>query len=686
MKGLINKVRDGHDLIFKGFLVICSLVAIVYLLPKEAKFKYEFQQGKPWLHSDLLSPFDFPILKTNEELEQETSAIKNSVLLHFTSDNKIGETQIEKFKEAVAIKLDSGNAESKRKWELFSKTGTSLLGEIYQKGVAKPDLKTEGLPASQLVVVINENVAQEEEFGDLLTISSAYDLIKPRLQYLDKSIQKELETYLLGFVSHNTFYDSVRTNQLLDARLEAILKVHGKIDKNELVISKGQMVTAEKYQELVSLKQEFERRKGGNQNGIMILLGQVLLVGLVLIVLVLFLSIFRQNIINVSNRVFFILVSFTATVALGMVPLYFPQVPLYLLPFCILPILIKAFYDEILAAFVHILAMLLIAFVAPNSFEFLYLQLTAGLMAIFSLVAIKKRSQLINTVLLVFGAYVLSDLAMLLMQEGDLNNINYDHIYWFGGSALLTILAVPLVYVFEKVFGFLSEVTLIELSDTNSPLLRQLATKAPGTFQHSLQVANLAEQAILKIGGNPLLVRTAAMYHDIGKMAEPQYFIENQVGGMNPHDDLAPEESARIIIDHVIKGIEMAKKHGLPEILIDFIRTHHGTSTVKYFLFKYREENGYDAPITKFQYPGPPPFSKETAVLMMADACEAASRSLKEYSAESIGNLVDNLINGQALDYQFDNADVTYKDITTIKKMFKKMLLNIYHVRIEYPK
>ena len=273
------------------------------------------------------------------------------------------------------------------------------------------------------------------------------------------------------------------------------------------------------------------------------------------------------------------------------------------------------------------------------------------------------------------------------MQEGTWHNIELSNLYAFGGAATLTLLSYPLIYVFEKIFGFLSDVTLMELSATNSPLLRNLATKTPGTFQHSIQVANLAETAVHKIGGNPLLVRTGALYHDIGKLEAPQFFIENQVSGFNPHDDLEPRESSRIIINHVIKGIEMAKKHNLPEVLIDFIRTHHGTSQVKYFLYKEKEENpNKEIDTSSFSYPGPIPFSKETAVLMMADACEAASRSLKTYTTESVNKLIDGIIDGQAKEGQFANADITFKDITIIKSIFKKMLLNIYHVRVEYPK
>jgi len=372
---------------------------------------------------------------------------------------------------------------------------------------------------------------------------------------------------------------------------------------------------------------------------------------------------------------------------MGMIPLYFEQVPIYALPFCILPILIKSFYDELLASYIYVLAMILIGFYAPNGFEFVFLQILAGLIAVFSLVSLRKRSQLLTTVLIIFITYAVADLAILMVQEGNWQNIKIENFYWFGASAILTLLVYPLIYIYEKIFGFLSDVTLMEIADTNSPLLRELATKAPGTFQHSMQVANLAERAILKVGGNPLLVRTGALYHDIGKMLSPHFFIENQVGGINPHDDIEPDESAKIIINHVLKGIEMAKKNNLPEVIIDFIRSHHGTSTVKYFLFQYKKENpDKEIDPSLFTYPGPIPFSKETAVLMMADACEAASRSLKEYNEESLNNLVTNIIDGQANEGQFANADITYKDISTIKHIFISMLQNIYHVRIAYPK
>jgi putative nucleotidyltransferase with HDIG domain len=331
-------------------------------------------------------------------------------------------------------------------------------------------------------------------------------------------------------------------------------------------------------------------------------------------------------------------------------------------------------------------AILLVGFFVPNSLEFIYLQFVAGIFAIILVNNLYKRSQLFFTAAKIIGIYCVSYLSLALIQEGTYEQIEWQNLGYFVGNGFLTLVSFPLIYFQEKIFGFVSDVSLLELSDTNNPLLREMAQKAPGTFQHSMQVANLAEAAVLKIEGNALLVRTGALYHDIGKMAHPMYFIENQHTGLNPHDELSFEESAQMIIGHVKEGIKMAKKHNLPDLLVDFIRTHHGTSTVMYFykqfIKNFPEE---EVDLEKFTYPGPKPFSKETAALMMADSVEAASRSLKKPNAESIDKLVEGIIDHQMKSGQFENADITLKEIKDIKKIFKKMLMNIYHVRIQYP-
>jgi hypothetical protein len=350
------------------------------------------------------------------------------------------------------------------------------------------------------------------------------------------------------------------------------------------------------------------------------------------------------------------------------------------------PIIIKTFYDSRLALFIHIITVLLVGFFAPNGFEFIFLNFIAGIVAIFSLTNIYRRGKLFLTAALVFLTYSFVYFGLAITQEGNFTNIELHNFIYFAINGGFVLLAYPLIYIFEKAFGFLSDLTLMELSDTNSKLLRLLAEKAPGTFQHSIQVANLAEEAIYKIGGNALLVRTGALYHDIGKMANPAYFVENQRAGFNPHEMHEYDESANIIISHVKDGVELAKKHSLPEPLIDFIRTHHGTTRVQYFYRSYMNKfPDKEVDSKKFTYPGPKPYSKETAALMMADSVEAASRSLPDISEEKINNLVDSIINHQMQDGQFDNANITFKDIATIKGIFKQKLANIYHARIEYP-
>jgi hypothetical protein len=352
----------------------------------------------------------------------------------------------------------------------------------------------------------------------------------------------------------------------------------------------------------------------------------------------------------------------------------------------LVPIFLKTFFDIRYALFVHMITVLLAGFWVPNSYQFVLMNFLAGLVGVLSLRSYYKRGILFYTAIFVLAAYTIIYIILSLLQEGDFKQINWVDVLWLSGNALLILTVYPLVFLFERIFGFLSDATLFEMSDTNQPLLRALAEKAPGTFQHSMQVASLAEEAVLKVGGNSLLVRAGALYHDIGKMENPYYFIENLHDGSNPHNELDERSSARLIIGHVLKGVEIAKKHNLNEKIIDFIRTHHGTGTVQYFYRTYLNTNpDEEVDINEFRYPGPKPSSKENAVLMMADSVEAASRTLKAYTRESISELVENIVSFQTEEEQFTEADITFADITTIKEIFKNRLTNIYHSRIEYP-
>jgi hypothetical protein len=395
---------------------------------------------------------------------------------------------------------------------------------------------------------------------------------------------------------------------------------------------------------------------------------------------------FRQDILKDNKKILLILsVIFLMVLTIAALLNKFNYEYISIAPLCLVPIIIRVFFDTRLALFVHLITVIIIGFLIPNAFEFTFLQLISGIVAIISMVRIDKRSQFFLTSVYVFISYSAIYLGINLMQDGSFGNINKDTFLLLAISAALTLLSYPLIFIYEKVFGYVTNISLIEWSDINNKALRELSYRAPGTFQHSLQVANLAEEAVYRIGGNSLLARTGALYHDLGKIENPVYFTENQIGGSNPHDEISMDESAKIIIGHIEKGIEKAKKFKLPEQLIDFIKTHHGTKKTEYFYNLFKKSNS-DLDEELFSYKGPLPSSKETAVVMMADAVEAASKSLKQPDREKINNLVDSIIQKQINLNQFKNADITFKDISKIKSIFKNRLLNIYHIRIEYPK
>ncbi|MCW3085620.1 MAG: putative domain HDIG-containing protein [Bacteroidetes bacterium] len=688
MKKIISFIRHSYPEIYKGILFFIAVLAVVYIFPKQGKFKYEFQnlKGKPWFHEDLIAPFDFAIKKSKEELANEKSElIKNSKpYLHF--DQEIGKTK----KSTYDLSLD---ASWNKKNKSFSKEKTAAFGDalidsIYAKGIVEPADALENKPADYSVYVLYNNVAEEHDLNDFYTVKSAFDYIQHQLLKAPANVDKVTALPLLeNAIAHNIFYDKATTDKVLKQSISDINPSRDIILKDQSIVSKGEIIDAQKFQILESLKSEYEEQSTGNGNYLFILLGQLIIAIICIGVLGAFLAFFRRDIYSDNAKVTFILILVILQVLMARLSVNTQSFNIYILPFCILPIITRAFYDTRVALFVHIVTVLMISVMAPNRFEFAFIQLLGGMVAIFSIVNMRNRSQIFISSALIFLTYSVAYIGLTIIQEGGSDVITISDFEWFSISALLTLFSYPLIFIFEKIFGFTSDVSLLELSDTNRKLLRELASRAPGTFQHSLQVANLAEEAIYKIGGNSLLVRTGALYHDIGKMEMPMFFIENQASGINPHEDLSFDESAAIIISHVLKGIEIAKKNNLPEQIIDFIRTHHGTTITGFFYRSFK--NAFPDEVideSKFHYPGPIPFSKETAVLMMADSVEAASRSLKKYDAESIDILVEKIINTQIEQNQFANADITFKDINTLKKIFKKKLMNMYHVRVEYPR
>ena len=688
IKKALSFIRDRHQSFYKGFLFVASITFIVYIFPKQTKFKYEFQnlKGKPWNHENLIAPFDFAIRKTAAELEVERAEIINTTKPYFVFENAIVTAKRKAFEEEFEKSWPAGK--SKKTKERTLQFGKEVLDSIYNRGIIQPTEIIENKTDDYTIYVLQNNVAEERELKDLYTVSSAYDFLKKKLS---KNVNEVDTGFLLPLlensITHSVMYDKYTTDKVVKQALENISPSRDIILSNQSIISKGEIVDAAKYQVLESLKAEYEEQSGGSSSYNSILIGQIIIITLCIFVLMMFLYVFRKEIYANNTKVLFVLSLVALEALMVRVSVNAQLFNIYLLPFCILPIIIRSFYDTRVALFVHLGATLITSFMVPNPFEFVFIQLLGGIVTIFSIVNMHKRSQIFLTGSFVFLTYSTAFIGINILQEGGMDSITFADFGWFAVSAMLTVLSYPLIFIFEKVFGFISDVSILELSDTNGKLLRQLASVAPGTFQHSLQVANLAEEAIYTIGGNPLLVRTGALFHDIGKMENPLFFIENQMGGINPHQDLSYEDSAAIIIEHVIKGIEIAKKNNLPEQIIDFIRTHHGTSYTGFFYRSFKNEFPEEKiDEEKFRYPGPIPFSKETAVLMMADSVEAASRSIKKYDAEAIDSLVENIINKQIEHSQFINSDITFKDINTIKKIFKKKLMNIYHVRVEYPR
>ena len=712
MKRFIELIKKSYKGIIKTLMLIVSILIIVYIFPREAKFRFEFSKGKPWMYEDLFAEYNVPIYKSELELTSERDSILQQYIPFFMVDNTVFEEQMLNFNVAFEnhwrsyiskkYNIDEPSSGRARLAANLNQTrvkylefASGILSFIYSKGVLDA---AEILPSEDVevfpVFVVNDNLAEEFNYTDLFTQKKAYEYSVDQIGKYNSENRREnsqaSDFYkglnLSDFIYPNLFYDEVKSETEKQSLLDRISLTAGMIQQGERIISRGEVVTTSKYRVLESMKREYENRSGTTVNRMMILLGQIILVAAIMSMLYLFLYHFRRETFLNNSHTFFVLLLIILFVVLIRLAVSSNGISYYFVPLVIVPIIIRTFFDSRLALFIYMILLMITGFLVPDSFEFVFLNFIAGIVAIFSMTNVYKRGIFFFTAGILFLTYSILYLGMGIIQEGNLNNIDWYNFAWFGGNCALILLSYPLIFVFEKTFGFLSDATLLEIADTNQPLLRDLAEKAPGTFQHSLQVANLSEYACRTVGGNPLLVRTAALYHDIGKMKDPLYFIENQSGGYNPHDSLNFEDSAAIIIGHVTKGVEIANKNKIPEPLIDFIRTHHGTTKVQYFyrsfIKSYPEELVDDK---KFSYPGPRPFTKEMAILMMADSVEAASRSLKDVDGKAINDLVDKIIDSQFEEGQFNESPITLVDITRIKGIFKKRLSNIYHVRIEYP-
>ena len=681
MKNFTNKLYRNHSLIYKLLLLIGSTILIVYLFPKSGRFKYNFEKGKPWQSETLQAPFTFAIKKSDAEVSEEKNKIKDNAEYYLDRDKSAKANVKEKLKEAFEH-LEKDSLQPTAHTKLYG-VCNNIIDELYTFGVLSESLN---FPEDRTVVILDDKAETETtKFSNLTKQSEVSGIINMRLAEANlSSFSNTITSIFFDIVEPNLVYNKALTEQVINDALDGISYTRGIIEKQTLIISKGEVVQGDKFQILKSLESEYENQAWTKSNYNWIILAYTVLVALALLMLLLFLRKYRLDIFENNTKVTFIFFNIIMMVVITTLVVNYNSKFIYVVPIAILPLVLKAFFDARLGLFSHVITVLLLGSIVPNSYEYMFLQIIAGIVTILTVSELYKRANLFISVGQITLVYIIAYFAFFVTHEGSIDNFKWENFIWFVLCGFATLFVQPLIYAYEKMFGLVSDVSLLELSDTNSKLLKELSNTAPGTFHHSLNVANLCEACANEIGANAMLVRVGALYHDIGKMKNPPYFTENQSTGINPHDDLSPEESAGIIINHVIDGIEIARKNNLPDRVIDFIRTHHGTLKVYYF-YKQALDKGNQVNDEDFSYPGPKPFSKETAILMMCDSVEAASKSLKEPTSTKIDAFVENIINKQMEEEQFNNANITFKDILAIKKVLKTKLANIYHLRIEYP-
>ncbi len=671
--------KQSH--IFKLLLYVASVGLIVFFFPKGGKFKYEFQKGKPWQFENLYAPFDFSIQKTEDEIAKEKQVIVDKQIRYYRYDEEIVENVVRSLDEKFESQWQNSGFKENQINKLKA-TASMILDIIYKNGILDP---METTPKGNSIFLVVNNEARKVSGSDFYRISEVDQSIENVLDQQGLTVfTDEFKSLFFDLISPNVTLDKELTSKTLEDALSDLSYTRGTVDEGKLIIAKGEVVEGDNLKMLVSLKSEYESDLWSDSNSYYILVGYTVLVALVLLMLFLFLKKYRQEVYENNTRVTFIFFNILLLVFVTTLVVNYNEALVFVVPLCILPLILKTFFDARLGLFVHVLTVLILGFVVPNSFEYIFLQIITGIVTILTVSELYKRANLFVSVGQITLIYVVGYLAFHTIHEGNLDNIEWFTLSLFLLNGMITLFVQPLIYIYEKIFGLVSDVSLLELSDTNSKLLKELSNKAPGTFNHSLQVANLAEAAANGIGANAMLVRVGALYHDIGKMDNPTFFTENQITNVNPHDEISPKESARIILGHVIKGIELARKNNIPDRVVDFIRSHHGTSLVYYF---YKRQVELDGEVNEddFRYPGPLPFSKETAILMMADSVEAASKSLKNPTFLMIDEFVEKIIAGQMKSDQYINADITFREIETIKKIFKGKLTNIYHLRVEYP-
>ena len=662
----------------KVMFVVLSTVAVVYFMPRDKVFNYSYKVGMPWNYGQLIATSEFPVYKDDAVVERERDSVMQNFRPYYTYDDAVC--------SEIVGKLNSVNVDSAYNVpQYYMERLASLVDSVYAKGiVSTEEYERIKLNDYETVRLVYGNMAKSVSVANLFSVRTAYEyIISNEVSAEARAIIGELGVAKL--LTPNVVYDEVKSRAETDLLLSSVSGASGMVQAGQKIIDRGDIVTPESYDILKSYERELQKSQNTDNDVPYVLIGQLVLVLAIFTILMSYLSIFRVDYAeNVRSTVLlFSLVVFFCIVASVMVARNAFNV--FMLPYCMVPIVIRILMDSRTAFMFHVAMVLIISIVLREPYIFMVLQLVTGMIAIQNLRELSQRSQIIRTAFVLTLSYVALYVTYELFAGNEMSKISVWMLAYFGINGLLLLFTYPLLWFFERVFGFVSDVTLVELSNINNPLLMRLSEVAPGTFQHSMQVANLASDVAKKIGARAQLVRTAALYHDVGKQDHPVFFTENQAGA-NPHERLTPVRSAEVIISHVTNGLALADKHHLPELIKDFIRTHHGLGKTKYFYITYKNEHP-DEQVDEsiFTYPGPNPSTKEQAILMMADAVEAASRSLKEYTEESISNLVDKIIDAQMSEGYFLNCDITFREISVAKTVFKEKLKIIYHTRISYP-
>lgn len=660
-------------------LMVVTVSVIVFFLPRNSGPQFRYDIGKPWMYSSLIAKFDFPIYKTEATIKEEQDSIAEAFEPYYNYDTKVEQQQIRRFAEKYKGGIP-GLPQG------FTATITDRLHRLYQAGIMNaPEYSKIMRDTTSMIRIVNGKKAFSTEITCVYSTMTAYERLftDPKLAAVRQALQR---CNLNEYIQPNLIYDEERSETEMGDILSGIPLASGMVLSGQKIIDRGEIVDDYTFRVLNSFEKETQRRSASVSAVPSTIAGQVLFVATLILLFTTYLRLFRRDYFDKPRSIAMLYTMMTLFPVLVSLMMTHNVLSVYILPFAIAPIFIRVFLDSRTAFIAHATMVLICAAAVKYQYEFIIVQLVAGLIAIYSLRELSQRAEIFKTALLVTMGCSAIYFALQLMQDNSITTMDHSMYKYFVANGVLLLFAYPLMLVVEKTFGFISNVTLIELSNTNKKLLRNLSEVAPGTFQHSVMVGNLGAEIANKIGAKAQLVRTGAMYHDIGKMKNPAYFTENQMGGANPLDTMSRIDAAQVVIGHVTDGLKMAEKYGLPGVIKDFIKTHHGSGKTKYFYISYKNEHP-DEPVddTLFTYPGPDPFTREQAILMMADTVEAAARSLKEYTEESISGLVNKLIDGQMEEGYFKNCPITFHDIAVAKQVLTERLKSIYHTRTSYP-